>query len=353
MLESRQLFLDTSDIVALNYQFEGAVLERLVNLVESNSAHVYLTDITKKEVETRIASDVHIATQKLKNFRKDAKVLRNIDGQPFEAYFKSFDPEDAVNSLVTKWEVFLERAKANIIDTSNVLISEVFSQYFDKRPPFGEGKKKSEFPDAFVLNALEKWAEDNNCKFYIASKDPDMHKYCEQSERLIAVDSSAKFIDLVVSQDETLAQHVRDLMDTHDKEIVNAAEQMFQNLGFWLDDQDGDVNEVKVTRVDLDDYSVLDIREDGALLQVNATVYFIADVIYDDLDTAIYDSEDKVLIPLQTIHEEIEQEADITLTLEIGIDVENPDIFKIESLKIENVDQFGIPVSTHDPYYYK
>lgn len=56
-----------------------------------------------------------------------------------------------------------------------------------KKPPFGETKKKDEFPDAFVLAALEGWCEKNNERIYVASTDPDLKLFCETNQNLFYI----------------------------------------------------------------------------------------------------------------------------------------------------------------------
>lgn len=89
--------------------------------------------------------------------------------------------KDAVNS-------FLQNA-AEIIDSSDVDLSEILDNYFNSNPPFAGGKKKSEFPDAIALKALEEYAEDKDIKIAVISKDKDWIHYCQNSKKLFAIES--------------------------------------------------------------------------------------------------------------------------------------------------------------------
>lgn len=82
----------------------------------------------------------------------------------------------------------------------------VLSQYFNHEPPFGKDKKKSEFPDAFVLAGLEHFSRENDdCedkdeyRYVLLSLDKDMLTY--KSERLYIPDFK-EYIDSVLSDDK-------------------------------------------------------------------------------------------------------------------------------------------------------
>ena len=61
-----------------------------------------------------------------------------------------------------------------------VSVDRLLVDYFVANPPFATNAvKKSEFPDAIVLHALEKWATDRATKILIVAKDGDWKSYFE------------------------------------------------------------------------------------------------------------------------------------------------------------------------------
>lgn len=46
-----------------------------------------------------------------------------------------------------------------------------------QRAPFGEGKKRKEFPDAIVMLAISIYAKKNNVSVAMVSKDKDFEKH--------------------------------------------------------------------------------------------------------------------------------------------------------------------------------
>jgi len=245
---------------------------------------------------------------------------------------------------------FLNQIDAQILSTNEVSIEAVFDKYFSKHPPFGDGKKKAEFPDAFVIEALESWCKENGEKLYVVSSDKDMEKSCEKSYYLVHLDSIAKFIDIIEFHNKMLAPKVRELIEANIEKIKESIAESFCEEGFWIDDQDGDVNEVRVNELDIEDILLLDIKKDYAVAQVSVKTNYSADITYDDLDTAIYDSEDKILIPWQTISKTVEQDVEYTATVHVEYDLEDKESLGIHKVIINTENALGFSVSRDDEW---
>jgi hypothetical protein len=78
---------------------------------------------------------------------------------------------------------FYERTGTEISTSKLADMEKVIRSYFDVTPPF-ETKKKSEFPDAIALSALEKWAELNKKKVLVVSHDSGWDEFCKTSDWL-------------------------------------------------------------------------------------------------------------------------------------------------------------------------
>jgi len=352
-LETRNVFIDASIFIGQNYNYKSAVFESLRRLVKVSNANVYVTDITVREVRAHILEDVSKAIQAQKKFQKDARVFRNINDTPFDKFFHEVNEASAIETLNIQLDRFLSELSATVLSTSRVSIDAVFDKYFNKEPPFGDGKKKAEFPDAFTIAALEDWCEQNTEKIYVASTDTDLKNHCETSDSLIALNNLAEFISIIEFHDEVLASSVMKLLDRKQDTIIDAISESFCEQGFWIDDQDGDVNEVRVNDIEIEKILLLEVNENSAVVQVEVKTNFSADLTYDDLDTASYDSEDKVLIPWQTIDKTVEQDVEYTATLRISHDAGTQDYLEINSVEIDTERGWGFSVSSDDEWPYK
>ena len=352
-METRNIFIDASIFIGQNYNYKSAVFENISRLAKASQAKVFVTDITIREVRAHIEEDVSKAIQASSKFKKDARVLRNIEGTPFEEIFQEIDESGALKLLYGQLDEFLNEVGATILPTSDVSVTAVFDKYFRKKPPFGDGKKKAEFPDAFTLEALEAWCSKNDERMYVVSTDPDLRSHCDTSERLILLSKLAEFISLVEFHDEVLSPSVMSLIDRNKEAIEEAISESFCNEGFWIDDQDGDVNEVRVNNIEIQEILLLEVDQNSAVVQVDVKTEFTADLTYDDLETASYDSEDKVLIPWRTINKTVDQDVEYTAIVHVAHDVNDPQYFNIDSVEIETEQSFGFSVSSDDEWPHK
>lgn len=353
MLETRNVFIDTSIFIEQNYNFHGSVFQNLLRLCANGQAKAFITDITYREVMAHIEEDVAKACQASAKLQRDARILRNLPHPPFAGLFEKIDPNATTAELILQFKVFLESTSTETLSTSSVSIESVFDKYFLRKPPFGEGKKKDEFPDAFALQALENWCEANNELMYVVSVDGDMPKHCADSKNLLHLQKLAEFINVVEFHDEILAPSVDTLLEANAAAIEDAITKEFENQGFWIEDEDGDVNSVEVNHIERLDRLILEIDQNRAVVQVDSSITFEADITYDDLDTASYDSEDKVLIPWRQINKVVEQNETVTATIYIKHDVEEPGYFEIDRVEIDSGKVFGFAVTADDEWPYK
>lgn len=352
-METRNIFIDASIFIGQNYNYQSVAFQNMIRLAKAGQANVFVTDITIQEVKAHIAEDVSKAIQASSKFKKDARVLRNIEESPCKEFFQDINESYALDVLFNQLDEFLKNARVTVLSTSEVSVTSIFEKYFDKKPPFGEGKKKAEFPDAFMLEALEVWCKQNKEIMYVASTDQDFQSHCESSNRLLLLSKLAEFISLIEFHDEVLSPSVTSLMYKNAEIVKEAISESFCNEGFWIDDQDGEVNEVTVNSLELQDVLLLEVDPNSAVFQVDVKTEFSADLTFDDLDTATYDSEDKVLIPWRTIDKTVDHEVEYAAIVKIDHDLNDPEYFSIESIKIETDRNYGFSVSSDDEWPYK
>ena len=337
-METRNIFIDASIFIGKNYNYRNTDFEQLSRSAQSNQGNVFVTDITIREVKAHIETDISTAISALKKFQKETKVrvLKNFDDSPVKELFQEIDETKSTETLKCQLSTFLNEINATVLPTSEVSIDAVFDKYFGKRPPFGEGKKKSEFPDAFAIGAIEVWCKKNDERMYIVSSDGDLKEYCETSDCLIALNQLAEFISVIESHHyEDLVHSVNMLLNKNQDAIKEAIAESFRNQSFWIEDQDGDVNEVSVNELEVSEMLILEVTQDSAFVLVDVETNFSADLTYDDLETAVYDSEDKVLIPLRIIDKTVDQDVKYAAAVRILHDVKNSAYFIVNRVELQ------------------
>lgn len=341
-MQTRNVFIDTSIFIGLNYNYRSPVFKNLARLARDERANVFIIDITIREIEAHIDEDISKSLQASSKFKNAARILRNIDKPETNALFLDIDERSAKILLKTQLQEFLREAKATILPTSDVSIESVFDRYFDMQPPFGEGKKKHEFPDAFVVEALENLCMHNNDLMYIVSTDQDMQSCCDPSASLIAINKLAEFIDIVEFHDDVLAPSIYTLIDNNIAAIKAAISDSFEYKGFWIEDQEGDVNSVSIDDISITDTLILDVDNESAIVQLDVITVFSADLSYDDYETAIYDHEDKIAMPWRTIETSVQRTIEYSATISVQHNIDDPNYFVLENVELDTGDDIGV-----------
>jgi predicted nucleic acid-binding protein len=162
-LKTSHVFIDTEVFISANFKFSSGRLKKVKDLLVANKITIHLTDITIKEVESNIEKAVSNLNSLIKDFQNKAKIIQNIE--PYDILF-SYDSSKVLESIKADFSKFLKSWQAkdsytyiapciNVISINAVSIESIFEKYFTQKAPFKDGKKKNEFPDAFVIAALE------------------------------------------------------------------------------------------------------------------------------------------------------------------------------------------------------
>jgi len=176
------IFIDTSFFEAENFM-QGKVLRELFELGHKGEIQIIINKIIYQELKSRIHKSLERAKLLINTIKKEGRAASLNESH-----------RDLLNLKVAKEEIrifdemddFLQHGKVLIIDYSEISIKEIFSNYFEIKPPFGaKENKKHEFPDAFSLAMLEKWLVENGKKGLTISKDNDIQHYPSKHLTLI------------------------------------------------------------------------------------------------------------------------------------------------------------------------
>lgn len=346
LLEPRNVFIDTSEFVRLSFAFNSGVLEILA---KHPRIRLILSEVVVSEVRSHLDKAAAESVRLHKQFSDKARVLRNLGGQHFAHFFDRFVASDVAKSLIAAFENFLQSSDALILPIADTDLSEVFRRYCALEPPFEDGRKKSEFPDAIALDAAERWAKRNGAVLQVISKDQGMQAYCHESERLSYVASVEKFLDLAVRDDKEVAERTKAFLesqrDVYEEQII----QDFPLMGFYVEGREGDVEDVTVTNVEFQDFLIVELQEGAVTIEVYVTVSFTAVVSYEDLEHGIYDSETKSLWA-GTVSSEWDREFEGNVRLRLEPDPDDPEDLQVEQFIINENKDLGLSYDDGWPY---
>jgi hypothetical protein len=125
-------------------------------------------------------------------------------------------------------------------------------------------------------------------------------------------------------------------------QIKPAIEQAFADHGFWIEEEDGAVDNIEATAVQIEDVDVLLVTDEEARFRLSATITFEADIEYKDPNDGIWDSEDKEYIWRPTRRRRVRSTEVVSVTIELRRDLPD-ETWEIDDLSLN--DGKDIPIS--------
>ncbi|MFD1261692.1 PIN domain-containing protein [Entomomonas asaccharolytica] len=356
--EYKAIIIDTSIYEKNGLKFDRGLLKSLSQFKKS-PIKLLMPDVILNEVKSHLekkVSEIIQSNDKLINDFKGYSLVNQEVLKTLDDFKKNLN---AKNIVKKKLDEFIESTGAIFIECGLLVdVTKILEKYFSSSPPFSkEGKKKSEFPDAIVLYAIEKWAEENNAKVLAISSDNDWDSYCkitsfiDYTEDLGDVLSKLNTLNapyvvlvqiekLIEDDDSTLRGEIEDYLiaKLEDFSVEPEAESNFywesEQLTTWFKSFTYNTNDCQV------------IQTDSDLLVVKANINIVvgAEGIFS---LFVYDPIDKGNFNLGSCNPEVETDfdTDILLTFEGKINTEqsldNLELTDIEILDRPSTVNFG------------
>lgn len=161
------ILIDSNIYISLKYNVYTGPLKGLLKYMEKGIVQLYTNEIINKEVMKHVKKELEAEKKKIQKTIDENKMitcaLRKSDYSLKEEIEKMCD--DFFQSI----QLFL--SKALLIENNSVNLEDVLQQYFDTLPPFEDNKeKKSEFPDAVIIESI-KHRKDVNNFLYVVTND--------------------------------------------------------------------------------------------------------------------------------------------------------------------------------------
>lgn len=329
------VFIDTSVFKAENFFAPGNRIHSLGQLAKEGKIKLLTTEITIQEVRSNINSKVR---ESWNAFEKESIIFRN--HPDIDVWRKSTNKKKEIVYLSGLFDDYLAKSKTKVLDYTYCTNAEkVFTDYFEKRKPFGEGKKKDEFPDAFVLTSLERYASEVQQSVIVLSIDSDMSEY--ESKSLKHVDYR-QYVSAKIAEGVALDRVAKKLEAEKmflEPKIRDAVEDYLDDFRLYLNLLDltevsyYSIEEVEVN-INSDDYEVLSVKGDTIEVEIQPDVKFKVDVDNVNYDMATYDREDGKWYNTEDETYIVDSEATIRVTLKYHTGGQNG----IDYLDIEDMD---------------
>jgi PIN domain len=294
VLETRKVFIDSQYFVKAGLHFDNPALKSFRKLCESDELTHVTTSVVNREVESKIQLSVKDALTAMQTFRRKARLLCSLEDEQIQALFVEIPEEDIYKKASGVFKEFINGCKSEIVNASELDAEDVLNLYFDKKPPFGDGKKKSEFPDALSLFSLKSHLKQEE-KLYVVSDDGDMKSFCDTDPQLVLVESLDKVLDIYSQHTNIRTNQVKQYFLSNEEVIKARIKEYLEecevyNSSTW---EDAEVDDgLIVTHVGEIDPSVIYISDEEAQVTFDIDIKFEVTVTGPDFNNGIYDRED-------------------------------------------------------------
>lgn len=336
--------IDTNIFDAAKFDLcDASPLKTLENYVKNGKIKVVLSDIVVQESKRHIAARVKEVCGIVNIARNSALKVYNehlISSIGMNEMFRIVESEDDIIAKEEKvFDDFLCAIDAEILGTDLIDINSVLSDYFGAKPPFEEsGKKKSEFPDAFIAQQIRnRFGETETV--VIVSNDKGFIRACRESENHLFFNSLGALYNAISKEDaaydDTIAviKELQLRISAAVKEYIKGNENIdVHGLSY---DKDGiesgyDYSEVylhSISDVTFSVRSVDEISENISLVTLSCKADISADCYYEDYANAPWNPEEKECVFVDTIQMREEHKARFGCRIEIDREAKTFKVF--------------------------
>lgn len=318
-MEKDFVFVDTSVFCKANYFVKDGTISHLFQLHDKERILLLMPTITKREVQKNYRQDLVEQFDKLSRLHK----LKNIETYNLPVMNKDDICKEVNCKILEMMNHVCELDYSYCQD-----VEAVFEKYFGKQYPFaGKGKEK-EFPDAFALQAIEKYAADNQIKKVIVlSEDGDMAGY--QSPVLDTSEDYKMYLSRKLKEDADLSgfeEALNDSLPNLERQINLKVEALLTNPGTYQEVINlNEVSDVSLNRfkviLNSKDYYITSINEHSIDIDLHAKVDFSVCVEYLDLESSYYDREYDQWLVRNFVFNNIVRSDNIVVKLKYSIDM--------------------------------
>ena len=343
----QKVFLDANVVISAGKPPGGPIISRVEDLVDAGIVGILTTDLTVTEVAKKHAeNDYDVVKDVARPHFRD--IVEEHLGAKLPKISKSEMKQQIGETYHKKVTEMFDRLKATTLPIDDVKPSTVFDDYSHQKGFFSGDGKKDQFPDAFIFEAIKAEATEGD-PVIIVSEDGDFKKPVADTDHVELLESIPELFTKLGLEIE--APEVDAFLTEHDDEVVTTVNKELNDWSLDVTDvRDAEVQESEVLSVEFGDtVAFRSTEEDGDILIVG-TMKITAVVSYShpDWDNAIYDSEDKELIPFDTV--DGEKEVDLEADFSMSVSVEDGVPTEIVDFQFRNTDFLSIEIDRYENY---
>jgi hypothetical protein len=286
------IFLDTCIFEGQRYNFNSRQFEQFKEHVNSTQKSLLVPDPTRLELKRHIKEHSSSAASALKGLQKKIKLVSKALDWPLKKSKPDEVEAQIYSTTSSELKEFLTELHAVDLNYAGVDIAQVMEWYDTTAAPFGEGTKRKEFPDAFVVAILDNYCRQNLATVAVISCDSDLKKACSGREHLQFFESLDSFVAASMQFEQARLGLIQSILDS-DQLLITSIKSHFMELGFVIEeDWDGEVSNIEIAETTFIERNITAIDSEGFEVSFRVEMSYSADISYEDPNTGTYDSED-------------------------------------------------------------
>lgn len=336
------VIVDTNAFIVANSDFFGiksSLLPSFFSVIKEKELKLLLHPILEKEIEKHIEdSSLYKDYQNLKNDLNKCEEMLKLAGCNDDKLISGICTYDVKQKL---FQAFKE-SYSNSFVLSYPNPEKVFEGYFASRPPFAQsGKKKNEFPDAFVIESIKEYIEEHpNDILLIVTNDTDWKTAFEERSDVEICDTIDAAVKKINSIKCILDAKMLDLIfkSAYD-DMVKDANLAVQCECYELRDFET-IDDIDITNISIesisDIFTPLKITRESVLLKTEVALDVFGEAEIFDEENSVWDSEDREYIFREYADVKFKGKANVECEIEIAFDFDELESSWVRSFKFTN-----------------
>ena len=336
------VFLDTSVLDGQQYNFSSTALKTFIPAAKKAGLKLLLPDPTEREIQRHIKKRSQEALTALDEARRRAPFLEKWKSFPKAG---SFDGWEVTTVAREEWSAFLRQFDVIKLGYESVDVKTVMNWYDRIAAPFGEGKKRKEFPDAFAVAILEAYAAKHNIFIAVVAEDPDFKRACERFTHLLHFQTVPRLTELLLSTEDNVAK-LHAAIDANLSLLTSGISDELASVSFYHEDERFEIVDTSLSEPSADEISIVAIGGNECTITFESSFEAEHQLRWEEDDSG-------GRYPSEQIREWINDSAGVSGTAKVIFDSKTGQLSGVTYVELDQ-DEFGVSkIPYHAPRLYR
>ena len=275
------VFIDTNiyEELGFNFSLKNDIIANFIKHIDNKEVKNVIISVIDNEVKS------HLTQRKLDNeskIKKHCKWIKN--------YIDEETINENLNSELESFEEFKKLSQAEVFELNTINTEKVLEKHFKKEYPF-EKSKPYEFKDAFFVEGVKRYVEDNySIRNIIVTKDKGIKQAVKNIQNIETISSIQELSDLIINYGKERKDTITKYLDKYnlDKQLKEICSVSGDN-----DFEEGNIEVEEITKNGVWGTEILSIKPDRITIVCDLGIILKGSFSCLDIENSVYDSEDK------------------------------------------------------------